>query len=466
MHDNISTEFAGLNLGDSRLDRRAAAVISRFHAKPQESFPNIFSPKELEGFYRFVGNPWVTSEALLQPHILATVNRAEGCSEVIIAHDTSEFIFSGKRQDLDAAIKKDATSFHGHFSLALESRSKQPLGVLKMHHWVRGPVSPSSIIKTLGLSKIDVREMPSEMDRWFDSISETSTLFSEPRRLIHVCDSESDDYELFADLLENNHRFVIRACHNRRIADCSEKLWEVLSRQPILAEKTVPLSKRPQARGTTNRRNLGRAERVARLSVRYGQVELKRPTSAHPNLPASVLINAVYVLEIDTPEGCKPVDWMLITSDPITNKDEALHIIDTYCARWLIEEYFKALKTGCSYEARQLESYETLTNCLSLFVPIAWLMLKLRHQSRQTSAMPAWEVLPSAYQEVLELEIGRSMKDARDVMLSIARLGGHIKNNGDPGWLILWRGYRELVTLTRGYLLARKVSELNLDKKM
>jgi hypothetical protein len=39
-------------------------------------------------------------------------------------------------------------------------------------------------------------------------------------------------------------------------------------------------------------------------------------------------------------------------------------------------------------------------------------------------------------------------------MLAIARLGGHIRNNGAPGWLVLGRGYYQLLTLEIGYRLA------------
>jgi hypothetical protein len=38
------------------------------------------------------------------------------------------------------------------------------------------------------------------------------------------------------------------------------------------------------------------------------------------------------------------------------------HFFDLYHRRWLVEEYFKALKTGCSLERRQVESYSALKN--------------------------------------------------------------------------------------------------------
>jgi hypothetical protein len=39
----------------------------------------------------------------------------------------------------------------------------------------------------------------------------------------------------------------------------------------------------------------------------------------------------------------------------------------------------------------------------------------------------------------------------REALLAIAAIGGHIKNNGDPGWLTLWRGYRKLLMYEIGW---------------
>ena len=40
-------------------------------------------------------------------------------------------------------------------------------------------------------------------------------------------------------------------------------------------------------------------------------------------------------------------------------------------------------------------------------------------------------------------------------MLGIAALGGHIKNNGDPGWLVLGRGFARFLEAEEGWALAR-----------
>ena len=48
--------------------------------------------------------------------------------------------------------------------------------------------------------------------------------------------------------------------------------------------------------------------------------------------------------------------------------------------------------------------------------------------------------------------------DPRDAMLAVAKLGGHLKRNGDPGWITLGRGYERLLTLEEGWKLARSAN--------
>ena len=45
-------------------------------------------------------------------------------------------------------------------------------------------------------------------------------------------------------------------------------------------------------------------------------------------------------------------------------------------------------------------------------------------------------------------------------MLGIAGLGGHIRNNGEPGWIVLGRGFDDLLLIELGYLLAKDRAEM------
>jgi hypothetical protein len=65
----------------------------------------------------------------------------------------------------------------------------------------------------------------------------------------------------------------------------------------------------------------------------------------------------------------------------------------------------------------------------------------------------ATTVLPSAMLAVLRVFTRIKLPTqptARDALLAVAALGGHLKNNGDPGWITLARGYEKLRTLTEG----------------
>lgn len=129
-------------------------------------------------------------------------------------------------------------------------------------------------------------------------------------------------------------------------------------------------------------------------------------------------------------------------------------MIDIYRARWTIEEYFKALKTGCAYEKRQLESQKTLTNLLGILVPIAWMLLHLRAKERNYPLAPATEVFSKTQIAILKIKTKLGKVDeptVQDAYKAVAGLGGHLSQNGPPGWQILWRGMRKLLNLQEGW---------------
>lgn len=165
----------------------------------------------------------------------------------------------------------------------------------------------------------------------------------------------------------------------------------------------------------------------------------------------------MYVREVDPPEPNSAVEWVLLTGEPIDTAEQLLRIVDFYRARWVIEELFKALKTGCSFEKRQLCTLHALSNALSTLLPLAWRLLLLRTEARERPDAPATAVLSPDELEVLRAASRKPLPEAptvRDALLAIAALGGHLKRNGEPGWQTLGRGYDKLQTLTLGWRLA------------
>jgi len=85
-------------------------------------------------------------------------------------------------------------------------------------------------------------------------------------------------------------------------------------------------------------------------------------------------------------------------------------------------------------------------------------MLLLRWMADHCGDGSAAEVLTQTQLQVL----GPAMKRRRrplssnptvhEALWAIAALGGHLKRNGRPGWLVLGRGFEELLLLEQGWL--------------
>jgi hypothetical protein len=177
-------------------------------------------------------------------------------------------------------------------------------------------------------------------------------------------------------------------------------------------------------------------------------------------------VNLVHVDEVDPPEGEVPVAWVLATTLPVDTPEQVSAVVDAYRARWLIEEWFKALKTGCAYEDRQLESLDTLLKAFALLAPVATRLLALRWLAHSAPDQPATAVLSPpelGFLRVLEGMRKRKLPPeptVYDVMLAIAKLGGFLTSNKVPGWQVLGRGVEEFVLMYEGYRMALEGGEM------
>jgi hypothetical protein len=50
----------------------------------------------------------------------------------------------------------------------------------------------------------------------------------------------------------------------------------------------------------------------------------------------------------------------------------------------------------------------------------------------------------------------RARPTNHEVYLALAALGGHLRSNGPPGWIVLGRAYEKLLVLEQGWIAARK----------
>lgn len=447
--DELAEEMSGAHFADARLRKRLGLMVRTLGQNPAMSFPKAFESSELEAAYRFMSNAVVTPELILSAHVDATRARCIEQQTVLVVHDTTKFGFreDGKRAGL-GRLNKSGQVFFGHFAIALcDDGTRRPLGVVGFKAWARGDEKPNG----------------SESARWAELVDVAHRNLC-GASLLHVIDREADDYALFAHFIKDKRRFIVREKSNRLLVtegpNDPKKLNDAVARIERVVECDAKLSKRIDGKRSPNQKRIHptRSPRIAKLAVGATTITIKRPTTQSDTLADSLELNVVRVWEPEPPLGEPGVEWVLLTSEPIASVEDIVRIVDRYRARWVVEEFFKAIKTGCSYEKRQLGDFDSLVNALAIFAPIACEMLVLRTEARINPSAPANDILSEDHIEVLRV-LGRKPLPAcptvRDVLLAIAALGGHIKYSGEPGWLTLSRGFTELIAMTRGWKAAK-----------
>lgn len=458
----VAEVAGGAEFGDARLQARLETVLLAAASSPSSSFPSMSSSDaELEGTYRFLNNKRVSADRILQPHFAATAKRVAQCEIVVVTHDTTQLAFGPvPRGDLGPVGRGTTYGFNAHVSFAVSGDGDPiPLGVLAVSLYNRKFGS-----KRRSPAK-NKKDPDSEMLRWNKHVQRIHEDLGAAKNIIHVMDREADDYVLLANLVGAEERFVIRQSVDRRLmAEVAEpKVRSVVASTAVLCERTVTLSARrkPTKKKHATRHPL-REERTAVLEVRAAKVIIPRTASAAQcAVPLSLELNVVEAVEKNAPSGETPISWWLWTTEPIDSTESVLAVIDFYRRRWMVEELFKALKSGCRFEDRQLESMHALQNALAIFLPIAWRLLLLRHVSRDAPGAGAQLALTKLQVQALrgfmrakrKVELPSKLT-ARDALLAIAAMGGHIKNNGDPGWMVLGRGFDRLLDVEVGLSIA------------
>jgi hypothetical protein len=278
-------------------------------------------------------------------------------------------------------------------------------------------------------------------------------------------DREGDQFELFASLMDADQRFVIRLAHDRRLKkgrgrDGHPMLNEVLGRGTVRFVRRVQLGRREQEAARSKRAiHPERDARSAVLEIRAMAINLHRAHQHAEHLPDCLPLNFVEAREIGVQAGATPVVWRLVTTEPIDTDSQIAEVIDIYRRRWLIEEFFKAIKTGCRFESHQLEDIKGLLTALVIESTVAWQILRLRHVARHEPSAPGKALLTTQQFEALSRL--RALRGEPTVVVTVqhvvdelARLGVHLHNNGPPGWAVLKRGLRKLNLLAEGLSLA------------
>jgi hypothetical protein len=461
----VLADIARAELGDERRVARAQRVVERLSANPGASLPDaMVTDAELEGAYRLFSNEEVTFEKLVEAHAVATYERARDAKVVLAIHDTTPCQFSHADPAEVGYLSTGKPGFQLHYSLIADTRTwKRPLGVAYAETLARDTPPRRRGTKHRHSSYKSARANDKEFDRWWRGIEAVGRRCKDADvQVIHVADRETDSYELMAKMIAGGHRFIVRVRHDRTMDD-GVRLYEKVAWADVVLEREVPLSRRLADPVPRSRRDHPpREARTAKLQFAPTTVVLRRPHCALRELPAMLTVNVLHVYEIDSPDGESLVEWLLYTTEPLDQRDQIEAVVDHYRCRWLIEELNKALKTGCVVQERQLESLDAITTMLALSLPIAVELLAMRTLARTAPSHPAEELFSREQLAALRHISHRPVPEdptVGDVLWCIAGLGGHIKNNGWPGWQVLQRGMEKFLSFAAGWC-ARAEAEM------
>lgn len=452
---DIGDEFAEAKLGDARRTSRLVEVARATDEMPDVGFPQMVeSDSELEGIYRLLGNEEVKADAVLAPHIAATMARARQFPLCLMVHDTTAFEFSGKRDGLGLMPGK-RQGFYAHYAIAvLPGPARVPLGVAGLERLTR-KVRKSTERKPH--SYYTSQDPTRESLRWGRVLEDIEDRRREGFECIHVMDREADMFDLMAQAVRDGARFVIRGDKERALANEAGLVKALLAKTEPRAYREAEVGTRVAKRRELieSKPGVSRKQRVAKLAVGSHSIEIRRPGTSKV-AERSLKLNLIYVWEPSPPRGQAPVDWVLFTTEPVDTKAQLNAIVDYYRSRWVIEEFFKALKSGCSFEKRQLESFHALSNALAVFSAVAWRLLLARAISRAYPGARASSVLSKVQLHLLthRLKLAKPPATAQEALFAVARLGGHLKRNGEPGWQTLGRGFEKLILLEAGLRMA------------
>ncbi len=430
----LAEELEGIDLGDTRLNRRARHLMQRLGDKPMPSIPAACGGwAETQAAYRLFDNPKVNAEAVLAPHIERTVERMGAHPRVLCIQDTSELDYTGKpsMQGLGPLNLEVRQGLYLHPTLAL-TPDRLCLGLLDAHTWTREPGS-------LGQDKDPGRTLEEkESVRWVDGYQRVNELAERlpDTRLTYVADREADIYDLFveAPCPETAADWLVRAQHDRVLKD-KRTLRQHLAEAPVLTEITF---ERPAGHGTK--------ARVVQQQIKSVRITLPSPRRPDRKLP-DVEVTAILATEPNPPPGEAPVEWLLLSNLPVDTPEQALEKLQWYLCRWQIEVFFRILKSGCRIEKLQLERIERLEPALAFYMIIAWRILFVTMLGRDCPEMPCDVVFDTAEWQAVYIVTERKRPPetppSLDAMVRmIAGLGGFLnrKRDGFPGPQTLWIG--------------------------
>jgi hypothetical protein len=408
-------------------------------------------------FTRFLRNEAVTPEEMAAHASEATAQRVAG-RDVIVMQDTSELALGGRRARANGygPVGKGG-ALRGlllHAVVAVEAETGALLGLVDFKVWNRkGGKVKSRRTRTTAQK---------ESQCWIDGAARAGEVLSQARSMTALSDRGSDIYEHFARRPSHVDQ-IVRACQNRKIEPDEESeeehsyLFPFIDSQAEQGRFSVKIPAAP-----------GRKAREAEVAVRFSPVVLSKPLhGASADLPDNVALTLVDVRETAQPETGEAIHWRLLTTHAVTNVEEARRIVDLYRMRWIIEEFFRTLKTaGFDIEETDISDPRAMINFVAAATTAAVTVMQLVQARDGTTEQTLAQAFEPSDQPLLEALCAKlEGKTARQknphpkgslafAAWVIARLGGWTGYYGKPGPRVMREGLHDFQRIKYGSTLA------------
>ena len=145
-----------------------------------------------------------------------------------------------------------------------------------------------------------------ESYKWIAASERSNIGFPIDIKTVTVCDREADLFEFFDRCFTNNHLFLVRATHNRKIDD-EIKLFDCIRNANVSGEVVVEIP-----RDTRNNDQ----KRLTTLEISYEKVNIPVPVNKQKHLNKKDFLEVTIILakEKNSLENKSPIEWFLITN--------------------------------------------------------------------------------------------------------------------------------------------------------
>ena len=472
----IMEEMQSADLRDKRLERRLNSLLDSLSKSSTASIPAACNDRaEMVAAYRFFDNEKVEFENVLEPHIDATCKRVAQQSVVLLVQDTTELDLTRPASQMQGTGplhqgKRCGALLHPLIAFTTDGT---PLGTVYAEAWAREARTDQPKLSA-NKRRVACHQKPlseKETYRWLQTAEQCQAIKAHcpQTQLVMVADRESDITEVI-DYCNSQDAFdyVIRGGVDRVLSKSHKSEASVKVRNELLSGKTrfqkqMSIRSRVAWGSASLKQHPSQADRDARkitVTVHAAKVALNDARRSSADRKADgITVNAVLVSEVNPPEGVQAVEWLLLTSLPIGGRKQIEAIIDHYEKRWVIELYFKVLKSGCKIESRRFEHMDRFLPALALYMIIAWRSLYICRVSR-THEDSSCELIyekaewQSVWQIVKKSRPPKRPPGLMEMTKIVAQLGGYVnrKNSGPPGPQTMWLGLQTMHTIAECWL--------------